>query len=794
MPNQEKERRSYYVEVGHALGWSFTPLKGKRPYKRGWQTGERETLGEALAWAKQGNVGLRTGPISGVIVIDVDQDGSVETLNLPDTVTVTTGGGGRHYYFSSTLPIPNSAGKLAPHVDVRGTGGQVVYPGSLHPETDVFYEWEKSPEDIDVASLPESITRLLHARGRNRPAPAKRQTTSKPNTRYANVALQLEIKALLETPNGQRNDQLNRAAFSIGTLIPGGHMDEEHAVAELAAAALDVGLSQAETRSTITSGISAGKQQPRVVPDMTHHRPTYVQPPIPDTIDDDEKDKYVLVPGGFTDDVECYIERSNLDFARDIIKHFPLDMVYRRDNLPGEILGGQGKKYWIAFSENRMVLKIDEAVKPFKWVKRGDSVARKIYQPCNKTQAGYVIAEAQSSPYVWDLLSITNYPIYAPGFKILKRGYHDGFYYDEPLELENLEPQRNPEIIYNVLHDLIVDFPFRTESDRQNFFGLLITPIIAQAIDGNRPLHMLISPLERTGKTKLAEEVFGGVILGRQTPAMQLMDKDEERDKRVIGLLLQGETLLHFDNLPQKINSSALASLLTATTYSGRILGGNNVVNLQNNLTIVASGNNVQVTGEIAKRTIPIMLQPTSANPEMRSDFHHPDLREYVKTNREIVLSCLIGLIENWKQAGRPKSKCRLGGFENWSATIGGILQINGFTEWRKSETDWRRASNSFGDDMIRFVADWAVTFGEEVVAQADLREIAQRLEIFDDIFTGKTDRGIATAFGRMLRRALNLPVSKWYIRSHTSGSSTKWHLEYNRSKGGRPHTLSKEK
>ena len=71
------------VRYGYDLGWSFTPLVGKRPTLKGWQDRPRETLEEALAWAAKGNVGLRTGRISGVVAIDVDPGADVSDLNLP---------------------------------------------------------------------------------------------------------------------------------------------------------------------------------------------------------------------------------------------------------------------------------------------------------------------------------------------------------------------------------------------------------------------------------------------------------------------------------------------------------------------------------------------------------------------------------------------------------------------------------------------------------------------------------------------------------------------------------------
>ncbi len=247
----------------------------------------------------------------------------------------------------------------------------------------------------------------------------------------------------------------------------------------------------------------------------------------------------------------------------------------------------------------------------------------------------------------------------------------------------------------------------------------MLTPLVAPAIDGNRPLHLLLSPLERTGKTKLAEEVLGGVILGRETPALQITDRDEERDKRLLALLLQGETIVHLDNLPPTVDSGALASILTATTYQGRILGASRIVSLPNTLTVVGSGNNTECSAEIAKRTVPILLQPRTPHPESRKNFLHPDLRAHVKRSRRRILSVLLGMIENWLEQGRRPHPNRFGGFEIWSETIGGILHTNCFNRWRRNEEEWRRAADPVGQEWETFVAAWWGRFGKESVAVA---------------------------------------------------------------------------
>lgn len=85
------------------------------------------------------NIGMPTGAASGVIVIDGDGPTGVtnlEALALSENAPrAETGGGGLHVYLAHPgqgIRIPNSTGKLAESMDVRGDGGYVALPPSLH--------------------------------------------------------------------------------------------------------------------------------------------------------------------------------------------------------------------------------------------------------------------------------------------------------------------------------------------------------------------------------------------------------------------------------------------------------------------------------------------------------------------------------------------------------------------------------------------------------------------------------------------------------------------------------------
>lgn len=96
------------------------------------------------------NIGIRTGQISGVVVLDLDakNDGLESWGELQDihgrvsTLTCHTGGGGLHLYFVAPSDELKSTGsEIAPGIDTRGEGGYVVAPPSLHI-SGRRYQWE----------------------------------------------------------------------------------------------------------------------------------------------------------------------------------------------------------------------------------------------------------------------------------------------------------------------------------------------------------------------------------------------------------------------------------------------------------------------------------------------------------------------------------------------------------------------------------------------------------------------------------------------------------------------------
>jgi hypothetical protein len=110
----------------------------------------------------EANVAILAGAESRVVVLDVDAQhggaGSLRELErrhgeLPKTARVLTGGGGQHVYFRHPGPeVRNSAGRLGSGLDVRGDGGYVVAPPSVH-ENGRAYHWMR-PLRRGIANVP----------------------------------------------------------------------------------------------------------------------------------------------------------------------------------------------------------------------------------------------------------------------------------------------------------------------------------------------------------------------------------------------------------------------------------------------------------------------------------------------------------------------------------------------------------------------------------------------------------------------------------------------------------------
>jgi len=243
------------------LGWAITTAEGKRPCRKDWNRESPLPLPQLLKWER--NFILRTGLLSGVVVVDCDRGASIDALGLPPTPTVRSGSGGMHFYFTANEVLRNPVGLIAPHVDLRADGAGIVVPPSVHPKTRQPYRWMLPPWEVAPAPLPEWIVEL--ARPKSPPEPPSTfaaQGVARPRA-YVQQALSSELERIRNATPGNRNHALNTASYSLGQLVGAGVLDGDICEEQLYAAALEAGLDARSTRATLRSGMTAGIRNPR---------------------------------------------------------------------------------------------------------------------------------------------------------------------------------------------------------------------------------------------------------------------------------------------------------------------------------------------------------------------------------------------------------------------------------------------------------------------------------------------------------------------------------------------------
>ncbi|GAA4795409.1 bifunctional DNA primase/polymerase [Streptomyces ziwulingensis] len=159
-------------------------------------------------------------------------------FTIPPTVVVLTPGGGRHLWLTGPpgVAVPNSAGRLAPGIDVRGAGGYLVGPGSRTRHG--TYATAPGTAHLVPAPCPRTLLRLLL------PPPRTHRGALRPPGSHGQGLVQFVLGA----HEGERNTRLFWAACrayenGFGPALVNALID----------AAVRTGLTARESRATIAS-------------------------------------------------------------------------------------------------------------------------------------------------------------------------------------------------------------------------------------------------------------------------------------------------------------------------------------------------------------------------------------------------------------------------------------------------------------------------------------------------------------------------------------------------------------
>ena len=413
-------------------------------------------------------------------------------------------------------------------------------------------------------------------------------------------------------------------------------------------------------------------------------------------------------------DEQFYV--SDNRFAAQVFAHMPSDMMYRFGGQVCRLERDGALLRAVPYNSVALGMLAGKIVQFVDWkISRDGTKATEQLTNPTKGQCDLLLSYALSDQRMRNLKGMVTFPAVAGDFEILHAGWNEasGFYYDEQDSLRGLQPALlGPTERRALLEELLVDFlPVLNPKNMANAVGLMVTALIRPALQNQPvPLHAAMSPIEGSGKSILCDLFVGYAVTGRYSCNMVMTGDQNENAKALFAYAASGATCINLDNIKSgtTVDDGQLASTLTRATITARVLGTSTMREEINLFVPMMTGNNINFSPEMTRRTVPIHFQPQATI--YQRTFKH-DALNHVLANRRRLLEVLHGAVLEWKAAGRPghSSGRELSGFRAWSRAVGGIVDLLGFPEWLEGVKEWQQSddSNPLGAAMRSLVAAW---------------------------------------------------------------------------------------
>ena len=297
------------------------------------------------------------------------------------------------------------------------------------------------------------------------------------------------------------------------------------------------------------------------------------------------------------------------------------------------------------------------------------------------------------------------------------------------------------------------DFPFTEPADLANVLGFLLTAFVLEIINSPTPMLIVDAPAQGTGKTLLLV-VMAMALTGRRLAPLGETKSEEELRKVILSALVESRSWILFDNLTGTLRSPALSAALTARSYSGRELGRTKLLTLPNRAIWSASANNLQLDADLARRVVWSRLDAKVEFPDQRhaDSFRHPDILGWTKNNRTRLVSAILTLIRAWIDRGQPTSPHhKMGSFESWAATIGGILTVAGIDGFLANAEKKRRTKDESVGQWLIFCTKWWSKFNTAPVGAKELFDLVHPEGLLPGLIAAPNAQGQRQRLGHAL-------------------------------------------
>lgn len=370
----------------------------------------------------------------------------------------------------------------------------------------------------------------------------------------------------------------------------------------------------------------------------------------------------------------------------------------------------------------------------------------------------------------------------ADGSLLSQRGYDpaSGYYVASDLTVTVSErPTLNHAVdALNALKELLREFPFVSVVDLAVALAFLLTCIVRSALD-NVPLFGFSAPVRGSGKSSLAE--LGAIFAtGRMAAVVAATSDPDELRKRLESSLLAGDTLVSLDNLNGVLHSDLLCQATTQAAVRVRPLGVSMQIEVPNTALFCVNGNNLSISGDLARRTLMCRLDPRCERPEERKFTGNP-AREALE-NRAAYVSAALTVLRAFIFAAPRLELSQFGSFDGWSRLVRSALVWAGEADPCES----RMVIMAEDPELVALAAVLTAWFGKFGIRAVTVQQVLAEAAHEGDSDLAASVEAVATVRGRIdaqrfglwCRRNMGRIAGGYKLeRANLPGASAHWRV-----------------
>jgi len=286
-----------------------------------------------------------------------------------------------------------------------------------------------------------------------------------------------------------------------------------------------------------------------------------------------------------------------------------------------------------------------------------------------------------------------------------------------------LRPSRSDaEDALALLDGLLNGFPFVDAASRSVALSALMTPVLRPGALTSAPLHVMRAPSAGSGKSYLVD-LAAAISTGQFAPVIAIGRTDEETEKRLGAALLGGQPIISLDNVNGRLGGDALCQVVERPVVQVRPLQRSELKRIESRATVFATGNNVEIEGDLVRRALLCSLDADQERPELRR-FENDPLAA-VLADRGKFIAAIFTIARAYIAAACPEVCPPLASFEDWSRVIRSSIVWLGRVD-AADTMEIARAEDTSLTAMRALFAAWYEAASSDAKLTREIRDVAE--------------------------------------------------------------------